>query len=199
MSPRVTEAPLADLEETRAAWEFGPLNAAVQRLKTELRTAADDADLVVAVTDPAARIMWTYGGSAMRTHAETVNFVAGGRWDERSVGTNALDLALRLDNAATVYSAEHYSSCVHDWVCWAVPVHEPVAGRQLGVLDLSTTWDGAHPIGLAAAGALARLLEREVRLDRPSASRPNAVPGSPQLESGCSAGPACGWTAASSG
>jgi hypothetical protein len=62
-----------------------------------------------------------------------------------------------------VYSAEHFSSCVHGWVCWAAPVHDPGTGRQLGVLDLSTTWDRSHPIGMATAQALARLLAREAR------------------------------------
>jgi hypothetical protein len=161
--PEVHEAPLADIDETQHAWEVSPLSAAVRQLESQLQAAADDGELVVAVTDPAARIMWTYGGAVMRTKAERVNFVPGGRWDEASVGTNALDLALRLDRAATVYSAEHFSSCVHGWVCWAAPVHDPGTGRQLGVLDLSTTWDRSHPIGPATAGALARLLGREVR------------------------------------
>jgi hypothetical protein len=161
--PEVHEAPLADADETRLAWQTSPLNAAVQQLEAQLQAAADDGELVVAVTDPDARIMWTYGGAVMRSKAERVNFVPGGRWDEASVGTNALDLALRLDRAATVYSAEHFSSCVHGWVCWAAPVHDPGSGRQVGVLDLSTTWDRSHPIGLATAGALARLLGREMR------------------------------------
>jgi len=161
--PEAHEAPLADADETRHAWEQSPLQAAVRQLELQLQAAADDGDLVVAVTDPDARILWTYGGAVMRTRAEQVNFVPGGRWDEASVGTNALDLALRLDHAATVYSAEHFSSCVHGWVCWAAPVHDPATGRQLGVLDLSTTWDRSHPIGLTTAGALARLLSREVR------------------------------------
>jgi hypothetical protein len=163
IAPEVTEAPLASVDDTRATWESSPLSAAVRRLEAQLRAAADDGDLVVAVTDPRARILWTHGGPVMRRSAEKVNFVPGGRWDEASVGTNALDLALRLDNAATVYSAEHFSSCVHDWVCYAAPVHDPRTGRQLGVLDLSTTWDRAHPIGLATARALARLMECEVR------------------------------------
>jgi hypothetical protein len=124
---------------------------------------------VVAVTDPRARILWTHGGRVMRRNAERVNFVPGGRWDEASVGTNALDLALRLDRTATVYSAEHFSSCVHDWVCYAAPVHDPHTGLQLGVLDLSTTWDRAHPIGPAMARALARLMEGEVRQAGPQA------------------------------
>src|SRR6516164_5535286 len=161
--PEVYEAPLADADETRLAWETSPLSDAVRQLESELQAAADDGELVVAVTDPDARIMWTYGGTVMRSRAEQVNFVPAGRWDEASVGTNALDLALKLDHAATVYSAEHFSSCVHGWVCWAAPVHDPATGRQLGVLDLSTTWDRSHPIGLTTAGALARLLGGEVR------------------------------------
>jgi hypothetical protein len=161
--PEVHEAPLANVDETRLAWETSPLNAAVRQLEAQLQAAADDGELVVAITDPDARIMWTYGGAVMRDKAEKVNFVPGGRWDESSVGTNALDLALRLDRAATVYSAEHFSSCVHGWVCWAAPVRDPGSGRQLGVLDLSTTWDRSHPIGLATAEAMARLLGREVQ------------------------------------
>lgn len=130
------------------------------RLEGALRSAAEDGDLVVAVTDPQTRILWTYGGRVMRNTAEEVNFVAGGRWDEGSVGTNALNLALRNDRGATVFAAEHYAPIVHNWVCWAAPVHDPVTGAQLGVLDLSTTRDRGHPIGAATARALARLLRR---------------------------------------
>jgi hypothetical protein len=160
--PEVQGAPLADIDETRLTWETSPLHAAVHQLQSQLQTAADDGELVVAVTDSNARILWTYSGAVMRNKAEKVNFVPGGRWDEASVGTNALDLALKLDHVATVYSAEHFSSCVHGWVCWAAPVHDPDTGRQLGVLDLSTTWDRSHPIGLATAEALAGLVAREM-------------------------------------
>jgi len=160
--PDVQEAPLADGDETRHVFQTSPLSAAVRQLESQLRAAADDGELVVAVTDPNARILWTYSGAVMRRKAEKVNFVPGGRWDEASVGTNALDLALRLDHAAAVYSAEHFSSCVHGWVCWAAPVYHPRTGRQLGVLDLSTTWDRSHPIGLPTAEALARLMGQQL-------------------------------------
>ena len=159
ISPDVTEAPLADESETEARWRGSPLQTAVRRVEADLRRTAEDGDLVVAVTDAETRILWTYGGRVMRRKAETVNFVAGGRWDDQSVGTNALDLANRLDTPAMVFSAEHYAPIVHNWVCWAAPVHDPVTGRQLGVLDLSTTWDRTHPIGLATAQVMARLIE----------------------------------------
>ncbi|MDQ6522032.1 transcriptional regulator [Nocardioides sp. LHD-245] len=154
------QAPLADESETRSFWQGSPLQIAVERVEDELRRTAEDGDLVLAVTDPDTRVLWTYGGRVMRRKAETVNFVPGGRWDDRSVGTNALDLANRLDRPSMVFSAEHYAPIVHNWVCWAAPVHDPVSGAKLGVLDISTTWDRTHPIGLATARVLARLVEQ---------------------------------------
>ncbi|UMG93453.1 transcriptional regulator [Nocardioides sp. TF02-7] len=156
----VPAAPLADESETAAAWRDSPLQVAVERVEEELRRTAEDGDLVVAVTDPQTRILWTYGGRVMRRRAETVNFVPAGRWDDRSVGTNALDLANRLAAPAMVFSAEHYAPIVHNWVCWAAPLHDPASGARIGVLDISTTWDRTHPIGLATARVLARLVEQ---------------------------------------
>lgn len=154
-------APLADEAATEEAWRASPLQRAVGVLEEELRGVADDGDLVVAVTDPSARILWTCGGRVMRERAERVNFVAGGRWDEASVGTNALDLALRTAGPATVWSAEHYAPAVQGWVCWAAPVLDP-RGVPLGVLDLSTTWERSHPLGLTTARTMAALLSHEV-------------------------------------
>ena len=99
--------------------------------------------------------------------------MAGGRWDDRSVGTNALDLANRLAAPAMVFSAEHYAPIVHNWVCWAAPLHDPVTGVKLGVLDISTTWDRTHPIGLATARVLARLVEQR---DAPQPAARRAEP-----------------------
>ncbi|WP_030484715.1 hypothetical protein [Nocardioides aequoreus] len=168
----MTEAPLADEGDTRAFWSSSPLQVAVERVESDLRSTADDGDLVVAVTDPQVRILWTYGGRVMRRKAEAVNFVVGGRWDDVSVGTNALDLACRTGAPSMVFSAEHYAPIVHGWVCWAAPVHDPRTGAQLGVVDLSTTWDRTHPIGLATARMVARLIETAM----PDTRHPIGVP-----------------------
>src|SRR3954462_4311951 len=168
----VRQAPLDDESDTRSFWHGSPLQVAVERVEQELRRTAEDGDLVVAVTDAQTRILWTYGGRVMRRKAETVNFVAGGRWDDTSVGTNALDLANRNDAPSMVFSAEHYAEIVHNWVCWAAPVHDPVSGEQLGVIDLSTTWDRTHPIGLATARVMARLIESAMPR---SAEHPSAL------------------------
>lgn len=157
--PHLAEAPLADESATRDFWQGSALQRAVGRVESDLRRTAEDGDLVIAVTDEQTRILWTYGGRVMRRKAESVNFVAGGRWDESSVGVNALNLALEQDEPSMVFSAEHYAPIVHNWVCWAAPVHDPVTGRRIGVIDLSTTWERTHPIGLATVRMMARLIE----------------------------------------
>lgn len=167
----VAEAPLDDEQETAAFFDGSPLQNAVTAVEAELRRTAEDGDLVLAVTDEQTRILWTYGGRTMRRKAETVNFVPGSRWDERSVGTNALAMASRLDSPTMVFSAEHYAPMVHNWVCWAAPIHDPLSGRVLGVVDLSTTWERTHPIGLATARVLARLLESAMPHSRAHPSR----------------------------
>lgn len=179
ITPEVTEAPLADEDETSAIWRDSPLQAAVAAVEEELRRTAEDGDLVIAVTDAETRILWTYGGRVMRRKAEAVNFVAAGRWDDLSVGTNALDLANRHSAPSMVFSAEHYAQMVHNWVCWAAPLRDPVSGAQLGVIDLSTTWDRTHPIGLATARVMARLIESAMPRSayHPSARTETTEPG----------------------
>ncbi len=166
VSTEVDAAPLADEAETASFFRDSPLQVAVERVEEELRRTAEDGDLVIGVTDAQTRVLWTYGGRVMRRKAEEVNFVPGGRWDDGSVGTNALDLANRHASPAMVFSAEHYAPMVHNWVCWATPLHDPVTGARLGVVDLSTTWDRTHPIGLATARVLATLIEQAMPRSR---------------------------------
>jgi hypothetical protein len=181
VSPDVPEAPLADEAETAAYFKGSPLQIAVERVEEDLRRTAEDGDLVLAVTDPQTRVLWTYGGRVMRRRAERVNFVPAGRWDEASVGTNALAIAMRTGEPSMVFSAEHYAPIVHNWVCWAAPLHDPVTGEQIGVVDLSTTWDRTHPIGLATARVLARLIESAMPRSRQWRSGSGLAPIEPGL------------------
>ncbi|MCP3421563.1 transcriptional regulator [Nocardioides pinisoli] len=181
VSPGVAQAPLDDEGDTADFWAASPLQTAVSRVQDELRRTAEDGDLVIAVTDDQTRILWTYGGRVMRRKAESVNFVPGGRWDERSVGTNALAIAGRTGAPSMVFSAEHYAEVVHNWVCWAAPVFDPVTGRSLGVIDLSTTWDRTHPIGLATARVMARLIEGALPADRRTTLGGDVAPAEPGL------------------
>jgi hypothetical protein len=158
VSPDVEAAPVDDPDGAIEQWRQGTVAAAVEAAQQDVHQVTEEGGLIAAVTDRAGRIVWTHGSPVMERAAERVNFVPGGRWDEASVGTNALALALRSGRPATVYSAEHFSRAVHGWVCYSVPLTDPVTHDVLGVLDLSTTWDRAHPLAMGAAQVLGRLV-----------------------------------------
>lgn len=151
-------APLLADDRAAERWRDSPLRAAVEQLSDELERVVGDGDMIAAVTGADGAILWTRGSRWMRDRAADVHFVPGGRWDEASMGTNALALALEQAAPAAVFSAEHWSPAVHDWVCYSAPITDRASGRLLGVLDLSTTWDRAHPLALSTASLLARNL-----------------------------------------
>ncbi|GAA5074389.1 helix-turn-helix domain-containing protein [Thermocatellispora tengchongensis] len=162
VDPGRDSAPVSDEEEARLRWSVSPLRAPVQALGDELRSIAEDAGFVAAVTDESGTIMWTCGGRVMRRRAEQVNFAPGGRWDERAMGTNALSLALCTGRPSTVFSAEHLVAALHGWVCYCAPIRSP-DGRILGVLDLSTTWDRSHPLAISTVRSLTAGIEAQLR------------------------------------
>lgn len=162
LAPGVDAAPVDPEERVHRDWESSPLRSALAPVAEDLERTARDFDLVAALTDESGRILWSAGGRHMRDRAAAVNFVPGGHWDEASVGTNALDLALRTGQPASVFSAEHFSPFVHGWACYAAPITDSEGGPVLGVLDLSTTWDRAHPMALATVTAFARTLSQVV-------------------------------------
>jgi hypothetical protein len=164
VDPGRCSAPVFDDGGVRGRWSASPLRRPVEELAGELRTIADDAGFVAAVTDETGTILWTCGGRLMRRRAEQVNFAPGGRWDEPAMGTNALSLALRTGRPHSVFSAEHLVAALHGWVCYCAPITGP-CGRVLGVLDLSTTWDRSHPLAMSTVRTLVAAIEGRILAD----------------------------------
>ncbi|WP_280263394.1 transcriptional regulator [Nocardia abscessus] len=160
VDPARDHAPLAEADVS-ARWAESPLRTPVSELTDQLRDITEGAGYVAAITDETGTILWSHGGPVMRRRAEQVNFAPGGRWDEAHMGTNALSLALRTERPHTVFSAEHLVAALHGWVCYCAPIRA-AGGRQLGVLDLSTTWDRAHPLALSTARTLVSAIEAKL-------------------------------------
>ncbi|WP_238846231.1 transcriptional regulator [Nocardia terpenica] len=185
VDPGCVAAP-ADDAEIASRWARSPLRGPVLELADELRGITDDSGFVAAVTDEHGTILWSYGGRVMRRRAERVNFAPGGRWDETHMGTNALSLALRSGEPSMVFSAEHLVAALHSWVCYCAPIRAR-DGRQLGVLDLSTTWDRSHPLAMSTVRALVSAIESRLPADprpEPDPIRLECLGGATLLRSG---------------
>ncbi|MDS4042081.1 MAG: transcriptional regulator [Candidatus Competibacter sp.] len=169
LSPRQDHAPLDDQDATKRLWHESPLRQAAHRVLDQLTQLAKEGSLLAAIADRQGRLLWTFASSHMLKRAEAVNFTAGGLWDERSAGTNAVGLALELQRSVTVFSAEHFAPYVHDWVCYAAPIVHPQTGEIMGILDISSTWNLHTPLGQAAVDEFARSIAKNLPFAKPKA------------------------------
>jgi hypothetical protein len=153
-------APLAlEGDEAGERWSRSPLAAAEGVLRELLEDVRAEGEQVVLVCDAEGTLLWIDGDERMLDDATGVHLMRGARWSETAAGTNAMGTALALDHSLQVFSAEHFAAPVHGWTCSAAPLHDPLTGELLGVLDLSGPLQTAHPHSLALVGATARMIE----------------------------------------
>jgi hypothetical protein len=160
-------APVDKTDDTRERWDASALSRPVLGLVAELDHIANTSDLIACVADPDGRVLWQSTPRWLRAGSERIGLVPGGIWHEAAAGTNGIGLALAADLPTAVFASEHWLSPVHDWVCYAAPIHGP-DGAQIGAVDLSTTWKHANPLALTTVASLARLVEHELRIAQPA-------------------------------
>ncbi|MCH0539230.1 GAF domain-containing protein [Streptomyces sp. MUM 203J] len=155
-------------DELMAYRQGHPLAAAMPVVRELTGPYATDGEHLVAVCDAFGRLLWVEGHPRTLRRARRMNFVAGARWSEAAVGTNAPGTALAVDQPVQVFAAEHFQRPVQAWTCAAAPVHDPLTGRVLGAVDI-TGGDGlAHPHSLAFVQAVARAAESHLALLAPA-------------------------------
>lgn len=145
-----------------AARRASPLTACLPDLRGSLATIAEDAEHIMVIADAAGTLLWIEGHERVLEQARSIDFVPGMNWTERSAGTNAIGTALAIDQAVQIFSAEHFLPEQHPWWCSAAPIHDPVTGRLLGVVDLSGPQRTAHPYSLALVKAAVSIAEQRL-------------------------------------
>ncbi len=111
------------------------------------------------LTDPFGIVLETAGDLRTLSEGEKIHLVAGGDWNESAMGTNGIGTALATGQPAQVHASEHFAEGIKSWTCAAAPIHHPITGRILGIVDISgppTTYQRGN---LALAVATARQIE----------------------------------------
>jgi len=112
-------------------------------------------NFVMVLTDSAGCVLETIGNHAATCSAKDLRFEPGSLWSELQVGSNAIGTALDFDSIVQMVGPEHYCVQQHNLTCSAAPIHG-LDGEVIGCLDMSSTYEGAHPhtLGLVTAAAL---------------------------------------------
>jgi signal transduction histidine kinase len=170
LDPTETVPPIvADRSEVRERWLEHPLGQLAHVLAAQLGGLAEDSRSLVVVADASGLLLNIDGAEWLKERAREMNFVEGARLSEAVDGTNGIGTPLSADHALQVFAFEHFNQRHHQWMCSGAPVHDPVSGRIVGLVDLSSFWKCAHPRTLELVTAAARTMERcllEARRDQ---------------------------------
>jgi len=170
LDPTNSLAPIeADESEVVERWFDHPLGSLAHVLTEQLRKVAEESRSIAVVTDASGLVLYRVGDEWLKERAAEMNLVEGARYSEAVDGTNGIGTALVADHAFQVFAFEHFNERHHDWICSGAPVHDPVSGRVVGLVDLSSLWKLAHPRSLELVTTVARKMEQslvQVRRDR---------------------------------
>jgi PAS domain S-box-containing protein len=150
----------ADPSETRERWLEHPLGLLRHVLAEPLQLLAEETDSLVQVTDASGLTLYLGGAEWLKARAAEMNLIEGARCSETANGTNGVGTALAADHPVQVFAFEHFSYHHREWVCSGAPIHDPVSGRLVGVIDLSSPWRIAHPRSLELVTAAAETTEQ---------------------------------------
>ncbi len=149
-------------EEIARRREDSGLSGVVDELAQMIGDGTDRSHMLLVVTDADGVILWREGSSKVRRHADSFGFMEGAVWTEAQVGTNAIGTALAEAAPVQLFSAEHYERIQHAWYCTATPIHNPVTGDLLGVIDVSGPAFTLHPAIEMLVEATRRLAEARI-------------------------------------
>ena len=163
LDPTDLVAPIeADESEVLDRWFDHPLGSLPHVLTEQLRKVAEESQSIVVVTDASGLVLHRVGDEWLKERAAEMNLVEGARYSEAADGTNGIGTALAADRPFQVFAFEHFNERHHQWICSGAPVHDPVSGRVIGVVDLSSLWKVAHPRSLELVTTAARTMEQRL-------------------------------------
>src|SRR5450755_2623568 len=106
----------------------------------------------------------------LERHLDGVKLAPGFSYSEELVGTNGIGTALEAGRPTHVFGHEHYAEHLESLACAGVPIHHPITGKTVGVIDLTCWRKNADQITQAllngTSGREFNLLEEYVRACR---------------------------------
>jgi sigma-54 dependent transcriptional regulator, acetoin dehydrogenase operon transcriptional activator AcoR len=84
-----------------------------------------------------------------------IKLAPGFSYAEERVGTNGIGTALEAGGPAHVFGHEHYAEDLDRFGCAGVPIHDPVSGKTVGVIDLTCWRKDADPLMISLVKATA--------------------------------------------
>ena len=117
-----------------------PLARSALPVLQDLRELLEGQPISVILTDAAGVALTRLTADHdFERHLDGIHLAPGFSYAEEYVGTNGIGTALESGRPACVFGHEHYAEGLEDLACAAAPIHDPISGKTVGVVDL-TCW-----------------------------------------------------------
>jgi len=146
--------------ETRLARSAGPV---LRKLHEEL----SGQKISVILTDADGLVLARLTGDRDLERAlDGIKLAPGFSYAEDRVGTNGIGTALEAGGPAHVFGHEHYAESLDRFGCAGVPIHDPVSGKTVGVIDLTCWRKDADPLMISLVKATAEQITQALVMAR---------------------------------
>jgi hypothetical protein len=162
-------------------WDTTTLYQAFLPSQERISQLIQQGELMVGLSDHMGRLLWVNANPALIPIMERCNIAPGGYWDEASVGTNSIGLALLLRRPVVVFAGEHYLSLLQDWAGYAAPILHPQTGVLEGCIHIGMYWKRHTALAGLAASSLAEEIGRRLPRHLPNAELEIYALGEPPL------------------
>jgi transcriptional regulator of acetoin/glycerol metabolism len=117
-----------------------PLTRSAEPVLRRLHEQLAGQAVSIVLTDPTGLVLSRRTADAgLERHLDRVRLAPGFSYAEQFVGTNGIGTALESGSATQVFGHEHYAENLETLACAGVPIHDPISGRLVGLIDL-TCW-----------------------------------------------------------
>jgi hypothetical protein len=151
-----------DTYDAQQCWEVSPLRQAAAASLAQVTHLVNDGKCFASIANLQGQLLWTCASAPLRGMAERSNVVLGAHWDEASVGTTGISLALTLKRPVTVLANEHYLPLLQGLVCYSAPIIHPQSGELHGILSLGMSCEQHTPMGELTITALAQNIVQQL-------------------------------------
>src|SRR6516162_4727320 len=125
----------------------GTLARAAAPVLRHLHEALDGQPISIILTDADGVVLTRLTADRdLERRLDGVMLAPGFSYAEERVGTNGIGTALESGGPAHVFGHEHYAENLEIFGCAGVPVHDPVSGKTVGVIDLTCWRKDADPL-----------------------------------------------------
>ncbi|SDX05686.1 PAS/PAC sensor signal transduction histidine kinase [Paenibacillus sp. CF384] len=120
----------------------------------------DGTAVLICITDHEGYILELYGDEMMKWQIESLGLSTGIRLEEEKVGTNSIEMALRLGQSAQLIGSDHFFRCLHESACFSVPFLD--SGKISGTITMMMAASHVSPYHLGLLQSAVDSIEREV-------------------------------------